>query len=58
MANNDWIALDGKVHDPRRMDYIVRQLLALQRARSDGVDVREYFYWSILDNLEWVEGKN
>jgi beta-glucosidase len=56
MANADWIALDGKVHDPQRIDYITRHLSALQRACAEGVDVRGYFHWSIMDNFEWTEG--
>lgn len=56
MANTDWIALDGKVHDPQRIDYIHRHLLQLRQAIADGADVRGYFYWSILDNFEWAEG--
>jgi beta-glucosidase len=54
MANTDWVALDGKVHDPQRMDYLRRYLSELHRAIADGVDVRGYFYWSILDNFEWA----
>jgi beta-glucosidase len=56
MANTDWVALDGHVHDPQRVDYIHRHLKQLGRAIADGVDVRGYFYWSILDNFEWAEG--
>jgi beta-glucosidase len=58
MANNDWIALNEEVQDPQRIDYIARHLFTLQRAISEGVDVRGYFYWSLLDNLEWAEGVN
>ena len=54
MANVDWVALDGKVHDPQRVDYIRRYLGELQRVIQDGVDVRGYFHWSILDNFEWA----
>jgi beta-glucosidase len=54
MANVDWVGLDGKVHDPQRMDYLRRYLNELRRAITDGVDVRGYFYWSILDNFEWA----
>jgi len=56
MSNCDWVSLDGKVHDPQRIDFLNRYLLALQRAISEGVDVRGYFQWSILDNFEWAEG--
>ena len=56
MSNIDWIALDAKVHDPQRIDFLHRYLLQLQKACEDGVDVRAYFQWSIMDNFEWAEG--
>lgn len=52
----DWVSLDGQVHDPQRIDFLQRYLGGLQRAISDGADVRGYFHWSILDNFEWAEG--
>jgi beta-glucosidase len=56
MSNIDWMALDGRVHDPQRTDFTRRHLLALERAIAAGVDVRGYFHWSIMDNFEWAEG--
>jgi beta-glucosidase len=56
LANNDWIALDGGVHDPQRIDFLNRYLLAFERAAADGVDIRGYFQWSFMDNFEWAEG--
>jgi len=56
MANVDWITSDGWVHDPLRIDYTRRYLKELGQAVSDGVDVRGYFYWSLMDNFEWAEG--
>ncbi|HMB96818.1 MAG TPA: GH1 family beta-glucosidase [Tepidisphaeraceae bacterium] len=56
MANPDWIATDGKVHDPQRIDFTRRYLRELRRCASDGIDVRGYFHWSIMDNFEWAEG--
>lgn len=56
MSNIDWVALDGKVHDPQRIDFLNRYLLELQRACEEGADVRGYFLWSIMDNFEWAEG--
>ena len=53
---NDVISLDGEVHDPNRIDFEERYLGQLQRAISDGADVRGYFYWSLMDNFEWAEG--
>jgi beta-glucosidase len=52
----DWIALDGKVHDPDRIDFTARHLLALRRAIGEGVPVDGYFHWSFIDNFEWAHG--
>ncbi|MDI9508547.1 MAG: beta-glucosidase [Clostridiales bacterium] len=54
----DWVSLDGKVHDPNRIDYMHRYLKELKKASKEGVDIRGYFAWSILDNFEWAEGYN
>jgi beta-glucosidase len=56
MSGTDWVSLDGKVHDPQRIDYLTRYLRALRRAADDGVPVLGYFTWSILDNFEWCQG--
>ena len=53
---HDWVFLDGKVHDPNRIDYITRYLRKLHAAMQDGVDIRGYFVWSLLDNWEWGRG--
>ncbi len=55
MSNVDWVSLDGKVHDPQRIDFLNRYLLEFQKAVQDGVDIRGYFLWSIMDNFEWAE---
>lgn len=52
----DWVALDGRVHDAQRIDFLRRYLLGLERAIAEGIDVRGYFHWSIMDNFEWAEG--
>lgn len=50
-------ALDDDVlHDPLRMDYLRRHLLAAHKAILAGCDLRGYFAWSLLDNLEWSLG--
>lgn len=56
MSNPDWVALDGRVHDGARIDFLHRYLLCLERAIREGVDIRGYFHWSIMDNFEWAEG--
>ena len=52
----DWVSLDGKCHDPTRIDFTARYLRELGRAIADGVPVRGYFHWSLLDNFEWADG--
>ncbi|MFH1424001.1 MAG: family 1 glycosylhydrolase [Candidatus Nealsonbacteria bacterium] len=42
--------------DTLRADFIKDHVQALRLARRAGVDVRGYFYWSLLDNFEWAEG--
>lgn len=56
LTNPDWVALDGKVHDPQRIDFTARYLASYRRAGDDGVDIRGYFHWSIMDNFEWGYG--
>ena len=47
---------DGAVHDPARVDYLDAHFRAAHRAIADGVDLRGYFVWSLLDNFEWAFG--
>ncbi|HRY31067.1 MAG TPA: family 1 glycosylhydrolase [Candidatus Paceibacterota bacterium] len=42
--------------DTIREKFIVRALASVSNAIKDGVDVRGYFYWSLLDNFEWDKG--
>ena len=42
--------------DTRRVEFIRRAVAGVERCRRDGVDVRGYIYWSLLDNFEWVSG--
>jgi beta-glucosidase len=42
--------------DSRRVEYFQRALTGLKRAIDDGVDVRGYVTWSLLDNFEWMSG--
>ena len=53
---NEWIDLDGQVNDPVRVDYIRRYFKWLKKAKTDGIDVRGYFYWTLMDNFEWSSG--
>ncbi|MEO8275358.1 MAG: GH1 family beta-glucosidase [Thermoanaerobaculia bacterium] len=49
-------ATEGLVEDPLRTAYLRSHLAAVRRAIAAGVDVRGYFAWSLLDNLEWSLG--
>jgi beta-glucosidase len=42
--------------DIHRASYILELVYAIERARRDGVDVRGFMYWSLIDNYEWAEG--
>lgn len=55
-SNIDFVMMDGRVHDPQRVDYIHTYLLELQKAVDEGIPVEGYMYWSIMDNFEWAEG--
>jgi beta-glucosidase len=42
--------------DRKRVEYIQRALLGVKRCLADGIDVRGYIQWSLLDNFEWTFG--
>jgi beta-glucosidase len=46
----------GHEDDTRRVAYVTDALEGLGRCLADGIDVRGYFYWSLLDNFEWALG--
>jgi beta-glucosidase len=48
--------IDGVCHDPRRVSYLDAHLRALHAAMAEGVDVRGYLQWSLMDNFEWSHG--
>jgi beta-glucosidase len=47
---------DGSVHDPERQSYLEGYLGAAAGALAEGVPLRGYFAWSLLDNFEWAWG--
>ncbi len=53
---DDPVAPDGTVHDDDRVAYLRDHLGAARRALADGVNLRGYFVWSLIDNFEWAEG--
>ncbi len=47
---------EGRVHDPRRIEYYKAYLSSALKAKKEGVPLTGYFSWSFLDNFEWAEG--
>ncbi len=40
----------------KKIKYMKRHIDALEKSINDGIDVRGYFYWSLIDNYEWLQG--
>ncbi|MCC6613290.1 MAG: beta-glucosidase [Anaerolineae bacterium] len=53
---DDVVTDDGQVHDPERQSYLQRHFQAAARAIADGVPLKGYFVWSLIDNFEWAFG--
>ncbi|MGP3956016.1 GH1 family beta-glucosidase [Nonomuraea sp. 3N208] len=51
-SNDDTVTLD----DAARIAFLEGHIAAMRQAMAEGVDVRGYFVWSLLDNFEWAEG--
>jgi len=47
---------DGKIHDPERIAFLKAYLAVLSRSIGQGLPVKGYFHWSLMDNLEWAYG--
>ena len=50
--------VDGKIDDTPRIDYVTKHLEALLKAIDEGVNVRGYYIWSLMDVLSWSNGYN
>jgi beta-glucosidase len=50
--------VNGTVDDPKRIDYYQQYLLAMLRAKKEGVNIKGYFAWTLMDNFEWSHGYN
>jgi beta-glucosidase len=55
-SSDDVVQPDGEVYDTDRVMYLDAYLTQLQRGVSEGVPVKGYFLWSLLDNYEWADG--
>ncbi|WP_195572309.1 GH1 family beta-glucosidase [Paenibacillus sp. 1001270B_150601_E10] len=49
-------AENGRVRDQRRIDYLSQHLVQASRAIADGINLKGYMAWSLMDNFEWAEG--
>ena len=48
--------VNGRIDDPLRVEYLRTHILAAHEALRQGVNLRGYFAWSLLDNFEWSLG--
>jgi beta-glucosidase len=55
-AMPDGVDADGKVRDVRRTRFLRDHLIQCHRAIQDGVPLKGYFAWSLMDNFEWAYG--
>jgi len=55
-SSADVLTPEGKVLDTDRVMYLRNYITQLQRGVAEGVPVRGYFLWSLLDNYEWADG--
>jgi beta-glucosidase len=53
---DDYVDPNGRVNDTERVDYLSGYFSAAAQALREGVDLRGYFVWSLLDNFEWAKG--
>ena len=42
--------------DNKRAKFIKDHLLVLDKAIAEGMNIKGYFYWSLMDNFEWAYG--
>ena len=55
-AGSDEVSDDDRVYDSDRVMFLRAYLTQLHRATADGVPVKGYFHWSLMDNFEWGDG--
>jgi len=55
-AYEDTLTPEGRVHDVKRTAYLQSHFAAAHDAISQGVPLKGYFVWSLMDNFEWAYG--
>jgi beta-glucosidase len=53
---HDYVTPEGLVHDPERVAYLDAHFRAAAQAIAEGVDLRGYVVWTLMDNFEWTWG--
>lgn len=56
VPNESTMPLAQALHDTFRIDYYQKYLAALDKAIKEGLNIRGYFAWSLMDNFEWADG--
>jgi beta-glucosidase len=56
MAAADQVEEDGTIQDTDRVEFLRTHLRACQRAIEEGVNLKGYYVWSLMDNFEWSYG--
>ena len=57
-ACSDTFVHDKKIHDYERIRYIRSHLRYCNQTVKKGIKLKGYFYWSFMDNFEWLQGYN
>jgi beta-glucosidase len=55
-SSDDVPAADGQVYDTDRVMYVRNHLVHVHRAVTEGIPLKGYFLWSLMDNFEWADG--
>ena len=47
---------NGVINDSARIEYFDQHIQAMLKAKKEGVNIKGYFAWTLIDNFEWSEG--
>lgn len=52
----DQLEADGKVNDYARIEFVREHLEVIHRAIQNGINVKGYYMWALMDNFSWING--